>query len=596
MNRFHFDSVSSATRQTGTTLIVALILLLLASLLALYAVNVGLFAQRTSAADLRGRIVHETLEAGMAQGIEYIRNNSSTLTSTTDSAWPGDSLYWKPCDHTDTSFPCGAVPPCAAGHEGCASGSTYARRSNMYYYKNTVSTPPGAGYDVNGNGNPPSSPDAMDLNSLPIDSIRIKSSNGFSINYGVGALMCVVKKSTSSTDPALCTPTVANAQGTYLFTVAASGNIAGESASTTLSTSFGQSPSVSGFNVPAITASGGFTGVNGNAQVVTAPNAGGYGNPVSFWTRGDFKTNGAGTANSCYMEDWLRNSGGTYSFATKSDGTTSTVVTCTGNGSNACACSQSISSGNGQWTEGPDILTADGTPVCSSTVTSSCKPTYDVQPSEFPPDLFQYVFGISAWLDKNGDYFGETRQPTVSITVADGSSQTVNVDEAYLYSKAVLIYSPSHPTWPTAAQSVSSCTALVAATRTSTFPGGIVWDQEGDCLSGTVGWPDKPVAWVSDGSMHQSGTGTVVFGMIFVRDTSCPAGSSNGCTTSVGGAADFQSDGLTVYGSVVIQGTATKVNAGTRIIYNSTVMAPLADPWKSPASPLPGSWTDRYAY
>jgi len=586
MNRFRPRSTSSMTRETGTTLIVTLILLLLASLMALYAVNVGLFAQRTSAADVRARMVHETLEAGLTQGIEYLRNNSSTLTSTTDSAWPGDSPYWTLCTHSDKSFPCGTVPPCASGHEGCASGSTYARRSNMYYY----TTAAGAGYDVNGNG---SLTDAMDKNSLPLGSIRITSSNGFSLNYGVGALMCIVKKPTVSTDPALCTPTTANAQGTYLFTVTASGNVTGESASTTLSTSFGQSPSIGGFNVPTITASGGFTGVNGQAQFVTDPNGGGYGNPVTVWTRGSFKTNGAGTANTCYMEDWLRNTSGTYSFATNSDGSTSTVVTCTGSGSKACACSTSIATGQGQWTQGPDILTNDGTTVCSSIVaaTSSCKPTYDVQSSEFPCDLFQYVFGVSAWKDTDGDNFCETRQPTVSVTVGDGSSQTVNVDEAYLYSKAVLIYSPSHPTWPSSSQSQTSCTGLLAATQASTFSGGIVWDQSGSCLSGAgqVGFPDKPVAWVSDGSMHQSGTSTVVFGMVFVRDTSSP-------TTSVGGVADFQSNGFTVYGSVVIQGTATKMNAGTRIIYNGTVMKPLADPWKAPASPVPGSWTDRYAY
>jgi hypothetical protein len=47
-------------KQEGTTLIVAMVLLLLASLLAVFAMNVGLLAQRTSSADLRSRVVHQT--------------------------------------------------------------------------------------------------------------------------------------------------------------------------------------------------------------------------------------------------------------------------------------------------------------------------------------------------------------------------------------------------------------------------------------------------------------------------------------------------------------------------------------------------------
>jgi hypothetical protein len=82
MNRLNCSRAAGLRKQEGTTLIVAMVLLLLASLLAVFAMNVGLLAQRTSGADLRSRVVHETLEAALSQGIEYIKNNESTLVTT----------------------------------------------------------------------------------------------------------------------------------------------------------------------------------------------------------------------------------------------------------------------------------------------------------------------------------------------------------------------------------------------------------------------------------------------------------------------------------------------------------------------------------
>ena len=80
------------TRQSGTTLVVALVLILLASLLALFAVNVGLNSQRTSASDVRSRLVEETAEAALSQGVEYLRNNRALF------ADPTTSPNWQLCD------------------------------------------------------------------------------------------------------------------------------------------------------------------------------------------------------------------------------------------------------------------------------------------------------------------------------------------------------------------------------------------------------------------------------------------------------------------------------------------------------------------
>ena len=186
MNRIDRHRQLKASGQAGTTLILALVLILLASLLSLFALNVGLFGQRTSASDVRSRLVQQTAEAGLAQGIEYFRAN---LTTALD---PTDTTQWKACGADETAVPCGVVPKCANGQtsgSGCANdahGVSLARRSTMYKYIK------GAGYDVNANSD---SSDAMDASSLPLDRLVGTSvGNGFNVSYGVGALLCVVRQ------------------------------------------------------------------------------------------------------------------------------------------------------------------------------------------------------------------------------------------------------------------------------------------------------------------------------------------------------------------------------------------------------------------
>ncbi len=104
MYRLDRDIRRGAATQTGTTLIVALVLVLLASLLALFAMNVGILEQRASASDVKARLVEQTAESALAQGIEYINLNSPTILDTTNAA------NWELCDSDafDTSYPCGA--------------------------------------------------------------------------------------------------------------------------------------------------------------------------------------------------------------------------------------------------------------------------------------------------------------------------------------------------------------------------------------------------------------------------------------------------------------------------------------------------------
>lgn len=614
-----------AASQRGTTLIIALVLLLLATLLALFAMHVGTFSQRSSAADLRARIMHQTLESALSQGIEYIRNNTVTVQNLAM-----NNL----CQATDTSYPCGAVTRCATATVD-SKGNTYTdsngyssdgqatctgdliRRGHMYYY--TTST--GAGYDVNGNG---STDDNMDLRSLPIGTLRTTSVDGFTVDYGVGVVMCMVKKPNAVTDPTECTIDTTKAQGTYIFTVTAAGNISGESTGSTLSTAFGLSPKAPGITDSATLIASGGVDLTGNGTLVTNPDAGGNGLPITVWTPACAKTHGAGTVDSCYLEDWLRSSKGSYSFATNSDGTTSTVPICSGSGNVTCSCSQTLSSGSGGLIEGIDVLSNDSkiiSGVCPANVDppvygvdsscvsspSSCKANYDVQQSEFPKDLFQYIFNVSAWSDNavqspgtadsncdgGNDCFGEYHDPTTA-TVADGSTQTMGYDEKYLYSldgANYILPTAAHQTWVSSQQLATDCNDLITK---GSAKGGIIWDQTGSCLAGAtqIGYPDKPVILVSDGNADLQGA--IMYGMLFVRDTT-PAGQS---TPNYGGAATFVGHSTgTIYGSVVVQGPAAKLNGSSAIVYNGTVLNAFKNlPGQLVASPVPGAWTDRYAY
>jgi hypothetical protein len=619
-------SQSSASRQSGTTLVVALLLVLLATLLGLFAVNVGLFGQRTSANDVRARLVQQAAEAGLSQGAEYFRNNRALF------ADPTTSSSWQLCDATDTSFPCGTVEQCPGKGFSDSKGNTSTsltqctgdlkRRGNMYRYIG------GAGYDVNGNNQ---TSDTIDDRSLPLTgqmSLMPSVGTGYAVNYGVGALLCMVKTPAASTDPTECTTDINSASAVKVMMLTAVGSIPGETASTTLSTGIGvHSVLFSPTNKPPVVAAGSVD-ITGGLQVVTNPNSGGVGVPVSVWTRKSVDK--TGTPNTCYFDDFVRDQKNNASpgFEDNSDGTTSTVITC-----DTCECSSSISyqnSGNNP-DMGIDILEVSNTPVIGTSACTNalytagdCKANANVKlPNssgvyEFPCDMFQYVFGVQAWEDDTSpvDGFCETRKMTTDFTPADGSalpSGGIGVDEAFLYNNATkIIPGTLHPQgWIEASKLDTNCTSL-SDSSTSAAAGGLIWVQYGEtaCSGGTgaafptglqIGTPDLPVVVVADGNVD--GTSTIgnfharMFGLLFVRAPDTPLDPSLGGSASGNGGDLFMNAGSVIYGSVVVQGHVKKGNGTASIVYNKTVLENLlTETSLNPFAPVPASWTDRYAY
>lgn len=538
----------------GNTLFIVIVLLLLVSMMSLYALNVGLFEQRTSGGDLRTKLVNEVAEAGLAQGMEYLRENSADLRDPSNGKW-------EKCAATDTSFPCGSILVQSTVNKTAANGTvtslTVPRRATMYYWKS-------GGFDFDGSG----AVSGWEQKMLPLTN-AVTATNGFPARYGVGVVLCRVAFKALATDPTECTDDPAKMSPSTVVTLVSVGSLTDEGARATVVQTVGM------YNIlnnppgkPPVIASGSVD-LTGTLQIVTNPNGGGTGVPVSVWTRKDMTK--SGTPNTCYIDEFLRfgakqNSPPTYS------GTTNIVVC------DDCSCPTDKtlsyqSSGNTQQ-EGIDILDVD----------TNSGTNRDVRPEEFPCDLFENVFGVKSWRDTNNDYFCETKITTSYKNPNTGVAVTLGVDEAFLYTNAKKIL----PRDATATGLMKPEQVLAAAGYPSTALSGLVWCQAG-CDIGSnkqIGTPDRPVLLVIDGAAKIQGR---VFGMIFMRSTTDTLDATTG-----GNATLDMNAGSSVYGSVIVQGKVDKANGTAAIIYNSDVLANLAnDPSNNKFGGIPGGWSDK---
>ena len=118
----------SRSRQAGgLTIFTAIFVLILMTLMLLYASRVGLLEQRVSANDMRQKLAFQAAEAGIDYAVEYLRAANSRIISDSPNAtpdgagndpvtfrpgWftPGTTRRWFPCSNADLvsdSHPCG---------------------------------------------------------------------------------------------------------------------------------------------------------------------------------------------------------------------------------------------------------------------------------------------------------------------------------------------------------------------------------------------------------------------------------------------------------------------------------------------------------
>lgn len=550
MYRIHQHSRPS--KQSGSVLLVAIVLLLLAGLMTLLALNIGVFEQRSTANDLRSKTVNEVAEAGLAQGFEFLMRQHRT--------WMDSTTKWELCPAGDTKFPCGAV----AGSGGA-----------MYRYKGVA-------------GSVGNVSDDLDKYMLPLATTDTIASvgGGFDVAYGVAPVLCFVKKpdaSAPANTPVQCATNLADATKQRIATFVSVANMPGEAARTTLTQAVGQYALLDNLlGKPPITAAGSVNLVGG-LQVVTNPDAGGPGVPVSIWTRKDVDKHG--TPNTCYADEFFRygTKGGPGGTPTLVDG----MLTC-----DACGCdsdkSLSYSSSGALQDEGMDILDIDGNTAATPIPKQI---NYDVVPSEFPCDLFEYVFQVKSWADVDGDFFCEKKLFTAYTPKWNQAvTRTIGIDEAYLYANAKYIMSNGG----------GDANAILPGSGKTTLPyaypdtrlSGMIWCQKNCEIKSneTLGSPLKPVVLIADGDTKIQG---VVYGLVFIRAT----GTAD-LSASTGGNAPLTMNGkAAIYGAVIVQGVIDHANGTAAVIHSSEVLKRIGDSDDNIKSvALPGAWTDLRSY
>jgi len=575
--------------QSGSALFVAVMMLLLAGLLTLAALNVGVFEQRSTGNDVRERAVIEVAEAGLAQGFEYLMRQHREVLN--------DPSRWERCPADDT-FPCGAISAATFDHDGDATTPEVSRRTSMYRLKPDIT------HTI------PNIDAALSKFMLPLSARIGTLPNGWTAAYGVAPLLCFAEHAENPGAEGIpCGNGGAGpaATGLTIATFVSVANLPGEGASKTLVQTIGQYPKLSDdiLTLPPITASGS-AGVTGTLQVVTNPNAGGAGVPVSVWSRVDVAK--TGTTNTCYADEFFR-----YPPGGANPEPYQGTIRCDECRCDAKGAPQTLSydnSGNLQ-VEGIDVLDVDagtnsttgyhqGGHVGGNFNVRADALSHAVGICEFPEDMFKYVFGTETWDDTDGDCFGETKLDSVVYQNPDNpaASATVGVDEAYLYKSADKIIARSENAALLKVGQAGTPALLASATSS-----GIIWCQQDEqnpnrCDIGAnsqVGTPSAPVILVLDGPVSIQGT---VFGLVFIRDTgaalnpatgsSLPGVCPNDCILTMNA-------GAAVYGALVMQGQM-KANGTSAVIYDGNVLQAVIEQTEPTYATLPGAWTDQHSY
>ena len=528
-------------KQRGAVLFIALALLVVLALGALFAVQTGLLEQRTTTSDMRTKVVHQVAEAGLEQAVEYVRMNQATLLPASGVTPSG---VWSKCAATETDFPCGAVEP---------GVSNSAARALYYAYT--------GGADIPTND----APTAVDERSLPMGQ-TFQSVGNFPVTYSVGAVICPISQTSIGGGNATCASDAADSQS-FALTLVSTGQIAGEAARSTISMGLSQYRIITPTpGLPPVVASSVISGL-GNATIVSSPDANSMGNleggqggwSIAAWSRSTIGALGgapSGSFQTCDASQFF-------------DSTT----TLSNNGiqvCDACECNPTVSS-KAQG-EREDILDRDDTDASFLKATDAVlSPKY-----QFPCDLFAYTFGVKARENKvSTDSYND--DPPLCETQVDTDPSTTTTDVVDFLT--------------TNFKQMGDCQDLVD----NSADGGFFWFKSGCQMThgSQVGSAEHPVVIIADS--HFKNTGPTIYGIVFVRD---PAMTYDPAVSGGAGAASYDPGGGNgvIYGSLVIEGDAT-LNGGLKVISTPGIFqAIINSPKNTRLARLPGSWNDSLTY
>jgi hypothetical protein len=282
---------SARRHQRGVaTLLVALVILVILTIIILSSSSIALFEQKTATNENRQRLVDQAAEYALNLGGEYMKANIVNLASAEVDGWlAGATKKWAKCAD---------VGSMAADHP-CMAEPDPARRANMYFY-----TQNGA---VDGTQTLP-----FDTG-IPAGAGITPMGGTFTATSEVRAVLCrldtTIKVSGNPKPDCRLDPNAKSANRIAITLVSAAA-IASENAKAEMKETWANFDTFSTAAAAPLVASGAVDGT-GNVEIVTSPNGGGTGVPVSIWAASDAdvdKTAGGSAASisSCQLGEFLK--------------------------------------------------------------------------------------------------------------------------------------------------------------------------------------------------------------------------------------------------------------------------------------------------
>lgn len=527
--------VNRPARQRGlATLMVAMVLLLILSIVVLFGTSVGLFEQRTETNENRAKLAQTAAESALNLGIEFMRANNALVSSELDGGWlAAGTTRWVPCT---TAVPSGEADPCLSERDA-------TRRSNMYRYVSGDTSLLDLSEFI----------DEDDLDDL-VGAVSLGNADT-DVEVSVSATMCRLDEINPTSTACVLDPEL---PGLVAVTLVVDAAIDGESAAAQVKETIATFRSIGGAAAVPLVASGSVKGL-GNAEIVANPNAGGFGIPASIWSpcpiniEGgagstvdplcDPPSGGIGSVITCHLGEYL-------------DGRPrEDLLTQCPFSNNACGCPTlgegAMSGHSGATTvEGIDILDIDDNAGAMPDITFYPREPYDDPADPLDDSMFEVIF----------------RRDVVDEGETD-VSQACDGDCAIAALQAM------------GAEEIA-CGDLNADST------GLYWAREDCDLSGQIGSPETPVVLVIEGNdaagdtrLVQLNANAIIFGMLFVRS------SDNTAELKATG-------GPKIFGMVVVEGVVGMGGTPT-IVYSDEIAQNIIN---SPAfnnfGRLPGSWLD----
>jgi hypothetical protein len=321
-------------RQRGVSvMLTGLLILILMTVMTIFAVNVSMFEQRSSGNELRAKQAFQSGEAGLSTLLEYIQINQLDIANADDATgwFNAANRQWQPCAaNPAVTDPCYEIwDPDTSAWRTYGLGAQMGAGNTVFKYED-------------GGGN----------NIMPIPMELTLGSD-----YQTTALLCLYDPDTNEcfdeTGPR-------NNLTIQLISYGESDDDIGQAAVSFLVAPF--RPTNTAVDAPLVVAST-FAG-SGNFTLVPNPNGGGEGVPLSVWSNGDVSLAGAGSAQSCNVAEYFQGGNPDY--------TTMVCLDC-----DCPAATEALLTFDAN--DGIDVLDVDGDlgPIPDST--------------NFPDDVFSYV-------------------------------------------------------------------------------------------------------------------------------------------------------------------------------------------------------------